>query len=160
MLVLNENSYITLDEANSIMNELLSTSDAVILWNSLSESDKESIIINATEQYDNDEMHYIGEKVSEDQPLQFPRKIGNKEISCPYKIKKGILLQGIRSVEINNSEEEKLRENGVVSFSDGSGAKIEFSEGYISKYRTTGIYKDIWNNYFRSFSEIGKYFSF
>jgi hypothetical protein len=160
MIEIGINSYFTLDEANKIIKTLISTDPAVEIWNNLSDDDKECLILNVTEEYDNTECYYRGHKVDSNQTLQFPRYINGNIIECPSKIKKGLLLQGLRALKLDNTEEAQMREQGIVSFSDGSGAKVEFSDSFIDKQSGTGIYNDIWNKYFREYSELGRIIAF
>lgn len=152
------NSYFDVDEANEIIKTLMSTDSLRKIWDSTSREDKESLIINITERYDNNKMNYLGLKVDKKQPLQFPRIIDGEEVECPYKIKKGLLLQGITDLTISSSgsEEELLKRLGIKSFSDGSGASITFDNTDIlnsdSKY-SSGIYKDIYDAYFIDYTD-------
>ena len=155
-LIIGQNSYMTVAEADEIVtSNFISTSTERKLWNSLDETDKAVIIVSTTTKYDSDSMCYIGYKDDENQRLQFPRVLNNGQIiECPDKIKTGLVVQAIKDLQTNNSEEAELILKGVTSFADGSGAKIEFSE--TSKNSVCSLNKDIWNLYFRDFSEIGK----
>lgn len=161
MLVVGENTYFTLEEADKIMSGMLSTSTERKIWEGLSDDDKESLIINSHELYDSDAFNYKGTKVDKDQPLQFPRIIGGKEVEAPYKIKKGILLNGLVAldIEVSSSTESALKKMGIHSFSDGSGASITFESDSSSKSeasKLTGIYDNIWDAYFRDYCDIGR----
>lgn len=159
-IIVNTNSYFSVDEANNIMLTMISTGSLVNLWNNLSDDDKEAVIINSTEKYDNNKMEYIGVKKDVNQPLQFPRVIDqDKIIECPYKIKKGLLLQGLLDVvsDQDSSLEYSLKLNGVKQFSDGSGASVTFDDvANIDKQIVgSGIHKDIFEAYFSEYSTIG-----
>lgn len=161
MLVVGTNSYMTIDEANDIIDSLVSTDSLVSLWNNLSDKDKEAIIINVIEKYDNDKMEYIGVKKDKNQNLQFPRILENGDIlECPYKIKKGLLLQGLS--DLNNSTsafgvEQTLRANGIKQFADGSGASITFSDASDTNIYVvgSGLNKNLFDMYFSDYSNIG-----
>lgn len=161
MIEVGINSYITIDEANDIISSLISNNTLVELWNSLDDKDKEAVIVNSTEKYDNNKMEYIGIKKEKNQNLQFPRILDNYDIlECPYKIKKGLLLQGLNDLSISTSSlstEQVLRMNGIKQFSDGSGASITFADAYeASIYKVgSGISKDIFDVYFSEYSNIG-----
>ena len=152
-LVIGQNSYMTVAEADEIVtSNFISTSTERKLWDSLNESDKTVIIISTTTKYDTDAMIYKGSKVSKDQKLQFPRTIHNKIIECPNAIKIGLILQALNDLRADSSEEADLKLNGIKSFADGSGAKIEFSE--TSKNSVCGLNRDIWHRYFSVWSMI------
>ena len=71
MLVVNENSYCTVAEADEYMtSHFLSDDEYLIKWLSLSEEDKEVCLIRSTQALDN--LKYIGRKKGI-QKLQFPR---------------------------------------------------------------------------------------
>jgi hypothetical protein len=63
----NQNSYLTVDEADTYMNKKYSTSD----WDNLSPSEKETVLINAARSLDN--FNYVGDKYYDAQGLAFPR---------------------------------------------------------------------------------------
>lgn len=71
MLVINENSYVTVEEAdNYITSHFLSDDEYRVKWISLSVEDKETCLIRSTQALDN--LKYIGRKKGA-QKLQFPR---------------------------------------------------------------------------------------
>lgn len=152
-IVIGKNSYITVAEADEIVSSrFISTSKELKLWNGLNENDKAILIISTTEKYDNNSMLYKGTKKDSEQSLQFPRMINNKEVECPETIKVGLIMQCIKDLIEDNSEEESLKKSGVKSFSDGSGARIEFSDN--NTRNILNIDKEIWSRYFSSWSFI------
>lgn len=154
-LVVGKNTYISLEEANNIIASRFISKDPIKkLWDSLSEKDKEVLIISATEKYDNESMLYMGYKQNENQKLQYPRRTyNNKIIECPIKIKVGLLLQGLKDLSLNDLEESKLKDLGIKSFSDGSGASVTFENSNAGEIKNRcGIYKEIWNSYFKEYS--------
>lgn len=152
-LVIGQNSYMTVAEADEIVtSNFISTSTERKLWNSLDENDKVVIISSTTNKYDTDAMIYKGSKVSRVQKLQFPRKIHNKIVECPDTIKIGLILQALSDLRADSSEEADLRLQGIKSFADGSGAKIEFSETI--KNSVCGLNINIWHRYFSMWSMI------
>lgn len=152
-LVVGQNSYMTVTEADEIItSNFISTSTERKLWNSLDESDKAVIISSTTNKYDSDSMLYKGSKVSKEQKLQFPRNIHNSVVECPDTIKIGLILQAINDLRADSSEEADLKLQGIKSFADGSGAKIEFSE--TSKNSVCGLDRNIWHRYFSMWSMI------
>ena len=155
-IVVGQNSYMTVADADLIVSSrFMSISKERKLWDSLSEDDKNILIVSTTEKYDNNNMMYKGIKKDIEQALQFPRIINNKEVDCPEVIKVGLIMQCIRDLIADRSEEESLKNMGVKSFTDGSGAKIEFSD--TSTSNTLNIDKKIWKQYFSDWSEYGKY---
>lgn len=157
-LVVGQNSYITVAEADEIIaSRFMSISNERKLWNSLSEEegDKSIVIVATTEKYDNDNMMYKGTKVDKEQILQFPRIIEGNIVECPDEIKIGLIMQCIKDLIADSSEEESLKSMGVKSFADGSGERIEFSDKATSN--SLNIDNKIWKQYFSTWSEYGKF---
>lgn len=155
-LIVNENSYMTLEEANSIVeNSFISSSKEWQFWNNLSDNDKRILIINCTELVDRSCFLYKGIKQSNFQNMQWPRIINNKIVNVPYSLKKGIVLNIINESINNNTQEGELINIGVKSFADGGGARIEFKDN-INKFdkNSFGVYKYIWKQYFAEWSMI------
>ena len=71
-IVVNKNSYVTLEEAeNIIADTYLSTSQEIQRWSALSDSDKCVALINSALALNN--LRYKGRKMVRNQPLAFPR---------------------------------------------------------------------------------------
>lgn len=159
-LVVGENSYMTLDEANNIISSsLLSTSMEHQFWDGLSDDDKCVLIINYTEVVDKQEFMYKGKKVNNSQKMEWPRVICGNNTDAPLSIKKGLLLNLLRDNTIENTDEGKLISMGVKSFADGGGARIEFADAGTSasnEYTKNlfGVYRKIWRTYFSEWSLI------
>jgi hypothetical protein len=152
-LVVGQNSYVTVAEADEIIaSRFMSISNERKLWNSLSEEDKSILIVTTTEKYDNNSMLYKGIKKDVKQVLQFPRIINSKLVDCPEVIKVGLIMQCIKDLIADSSEEESLKNIGVKSFADGSGARIEFSDKATSN--SLNIDNKIWKQYFSAWSMI------
>lgn len=159
-LIVGTNAYADVNEYNELISTgFISRNNIRVFWESLNDDDKKSLVIGSTLKYDNDTMLYKGNKQYKNQPLQFPRIVRCGDIiNCPDSIKIGILLQGCRDSMIDGTTEGEMIMNGVKSFADGTGARIEFmdnsnSSGYSSK-NSNGIYKDIWIRYFAQHSLI------
>lgn len=146
-LIVGVNSYMTLDECNALVHELLPSFDSGRkFWDGLSDDDKETIVLNAMSKIDTPDMLYRGKKLHVDMPLQFPRTYYGAIIECPDDIKKAIVLQAIRDFKDTGSELETMKEAGVHSFSDGGGASITFESRKTVK-NSIGIFSDIWTIY-------------
>ena len=157
-LVVGENTYITLEEANELIQYLPFNNSCRKIFESLNDDEKTSVIISSTFMYDTDSMEYIGIKKNKEQSLQFPRIYKDNEIDCPFYVKLGLLILGLSDISSNDSEEESLRKVGIKSFADGSGAKMEFIENFKTTHvNSIGIDKDIWKKYFSEYSNLGKY---
>ena len=157
-LVVGENTYITLEEANELIQYLPFNDSCRKIFESLNDDEKTSVIISSTFMYDTDSMKYIGIKKNKKQNLQFPRIYNDTEIECPLDVKLGMLVLGLSDISNNDSEEESLRKIGIKSFADGSGAKMEFIENFKTTHvNSIGIDKDIWKKYFSEYSNLGKY---
>ena len=158
-LVVGQNSYITLAEANDIVaSNFISTSSEKKLWDSLDDNDKAVIIVSTTTKYDTDAMCYIGYKDDVNQKLQFPRVLNNGEIvECPDTIKIGLILQALKDLQTDNSEEAELISKGVTSYKI-KDASISLSADMInSNKHESGLNFDIWKLYFEKYSNLGKY---
>lgn len=154
-LVVGTNSYVTLDEANELINSRFMDTDPIRkTWDNLSDDNKKILIISTTEKYDNSNLLYKGYKIVNTQLLEFPRRDNyNKLIECPVKIKVGLLVQGIKEIIAQSSEEEQLQNMGVHSFSDGSGASVTFESDNNKKLKNNkGFYNDVWHTYFAEYS--------
>ncbi len=158
-IVVGQNSYMTVAEADELIQYLPFNDSCRKLWESLDDENKKtSIILSSTFLYDNDSMEYIGIKKDKEQSLQFPRIYKDNEIDCPFYVKLGLLILGLSDISSNDSEEESLRKAGIKSFADGSGAKMEFIENFKTTHvNSVGIDKDIWKRYFEKYSNLGKY---
>ena len=157
-LIVGQNSYMTVAEADELIQYLPFNDSCRKLWESLENNEKTSVIISSTFMYDKDSMEYKGIKKNKEQNLQFPRIYNDNEIECPFDIKLGLLVIGLSDISSNDSEEESLRKAGIKSFADGSGAKMEFVENFKTTHvNYIGIDKDIWKKYFEKYSNLGKY---
>jgi len=156
-MVVYEDTYMTLQEANELISKMyISTSKERVFWESLSDADKETLISSFTLSIDNESMLYRGRKAEPSQDMQFPRIIDGHYTDVPYSIKQGILSQMLRNNLLKNSDFSELRENGVKSFADGGGGKIEFADiSNVNKNNldnSIGINNKIWNSYFADWS--------
>lgn len=157
-LIVGQNSYMTVAEADELIQYLPFNDNCRKLWESLENNEKTSVIISSTFMYDKDSMEYKGIKKNKEQNLQFPRIYNDNDIECPFDIKLGLLVIGLSDISSNDSEEESLRKAGIKSFADGSGAKMEFVENFKTTHvNSIGIDKDIWKKYFEKYSNLGKY---
>lgn len=154
-LIVNENSYMTLDEANTLIEQSFMSKDIHrVFWESLSDEDKISLILYNTEIIDSSTMLYKWGKLHANQPMQFPRKDNyGRVIECPKKIKIGLLMQALRDSVVDNRQEVLLKNMGVETFKDGSGASITFDTSTNVKNRQN-VYNDIWRRYFSEYSYI------
>lgn len=139
------NSYMSLDEANEIIEEeLLSNDSDLIVWKALSDTDKEKLVIIGTRLVD--KLPFLGIKYNDNIVLQWPRVMNNKEIECPRDIKIGLLKQVLRDYVNKDKQETKLQELGIKSYSI-KNASISFSDVNPNKL-SNGVYKDIYLEYF------------
>lgn len=156
-LIVGENSYMTLEEANDLIKQtFISKDNNRVFWDSLSDDDKITLIINNTELIDGNNMLYKGNKLNVGQLMQFPRKdrYGNV-IECPKRIKIGLLMQALKDSVVNGRQETLLKDMGVETFKDGSGASITFTTSESSNLKNKqNIYKDVWQRYFSEYSYI------
>lgn len=154
-LVVGTNSYMTVAEADELIHSrFMDTHPYRETWDSLENDNKKILIISSTEMYDNPNVLYKGYKLVNTQPLEFPRRNQyNQVIECPTKVKVGLLIQGIKELIAQSSEEEQLQNMGVHSFSDGSGASVTFESGSNKKLKNNrGFYYEVWHTYFAEYS--------
>ena len=157
-LVVGTNAYADVAEYDELISSRFMSNNTIrTFWESLSEGDKESLIVGSTLKYDNDSMLYKGYKQDKTQPLQFPRLIKVSDVvNCPDNVKLGILLQGCRDSMVEGTTEGEMMANGVKSFADGTGARIEFADSSKSSgsavKTSNGINRDIWIHYFADYS--------
>lgn len=142
-LTVGTNSYMSLEEANTIVeNELLDTDSEYITWNSLSENNKKKLIIKGTCIIDSIPFRGVKYNLSRVSNLQWPRLINNEFIECPPEVKVALLKQVLRDYTNKNKQETKLQEMGVKSYSINK-ASISFGDKNSTKL-DSGIYNDIY----------------
>ena len=155
-LIVGTNSYVLLEEAESIIeNNLTSTDDRLIYWKTLEDNNKKILIASITKKLDIDGMCYVGRKADITQKMQFPRIIYNNGcqlLECPEDIKIGIILQMLNTVTRDNSELSKLQDNGIKSFSDGGGLSVSFGELPVTKKKINNIDSDLYYEYFNKYT--------
>lgn len=153
-LVVGENSYISLDEANSLVeNNYTSFSDEYKFWSSLSDNDKTVLVLNGTNLISDDTFLWKGVRVDSEQSLVFPRKLENGDIiGFSDKMKIGLIELVMRMNATNFSKFAKLIHNGISSFSDGAGMSVKFVDNIVNKISGKNsvdrIPVDIFNKYF------------
>jgi hypothetical protein len=101
-LIVGTNCYTDISQANELISDyMLSTNPIRVMWNSLQDEDKKTIILNSTMKYDNDSILYKGRKQSKDQSLQFPRVENCSDVvECPDRIKIGLLIISFKPLAI------------------------------------------------------------
>lgn len=142
-LAVGKNSYMTLEEADTLLNEeLFSDDEELEAWNNLAEEDKTKLIIKGTREVDH--LPFLGIKYNIDsvQPLQWPRVLNNQTVECPREVKLGLLKQTLRSKINKGKKESKLLEMGVKEYKI-KDASISFSDKNYTKL-SNGIYSDIY----------------
>lgn len=155
-LVVGVNAYADVNEYDDLISSRFMSNNPIRkYWNELSNEDKTSLIIGSTLKYDKDSFYYKGYKQDIEQSLQFPRLFSEDNVfECPDNIKLGIILQGIKDNMMIGTTEGEMIENGVKSFADGTGARIEFassSDGLAAR-TSNGINRDIWMSYFDEYT--------
>lgn len=116
-LVIGENSFVTLEEAQSIVeDELYSDSSEYTLWESLSDSDKEKICKKGTMAINS--LEFIGQRYVWKTKLKFPRVIDGIE-TIPQEIKVAAVVNGLMDKVACSGEQYNLIKNGIKSMSVG-----------------------------------------
>lgn len=145
MLAVGVNSYMSLEEADAIIeNELLDSDEEYTVWNSLSDKNKEKLIVRGTHTVDAIPFRGVKYNINKVGELQWPRLINNEFIVCPLEVKLAVLLQALRDYTNSSKQENKLQELGVKSYSINK-ASITFSDKNNNKL-DNGIYNDIYYN--------------
>lgn len=153
-LVVGENSYISLDEANSLVeNNYTSFSDEYKFWSSLSDNDKTVLVLNGTNLISDDTFLWKGVRADSEQNLVFPRKLENGDIiGFSDEMKIGLIELVMRMNAMNFNKFGQLLMHGISSFSDGAGMSIKFVDNIVNKISGKNsvdrIPVDIFNKYF------------
>ena len=138
-LVVGENSYVTIEEAQSIVdNELYSDSSESILWESLSDKDKELICKKGTMAINS--LEFIGHRLVWKNKLKFPRVIDGIE-QIPDEIKMAAVINGLMDKVATSSEQYKLIDKGIKSMSVGPNS-VSFDTSKFSGLNGTRVYDD------------------
>lgn len=149
------NSYITLEEAESIVaNNFLDTDSERVYWNNLNNENKSILIARTTQRVDKDTMLYIGRKSDSFQKMQFPRDIPTSQglisTECPDSIKIGIVVLALKDASYNASEEGQMVNKGITSFSDGGGLSVHFDTK--NNALINGIDRDTFREFFSQYT--------
>ena len=148
MLTVGVNSYMSLEEADAIIeNELLDSDEEYTLWNSLSDENKEKLIVRGTRTVDVIPFRGVKYNISSVKDLQWPRLIDNELIECPDDIKLGLLVQVLRDYKNKSKQETNLLELGVTNYKI-KDASISLDPSKVNKL-CNGIYNDIFDLYIR-----------
>ena len=110
-LTLYENTFISLDEANAYFNGRPHSE----IWQSLSNTEKEQALIFATLKINS--KHFVGSKLSAEQPLEFPRDFYPQ---IPAEIQYAVCEEAFVIAE--NSVHSKNKELGISSITLGSSS--------------------------------------
>lgn len=111
------NSFVTLEEAQSIVEEeLYSDSLEYILWSRLNESDREKICKQGA--LDINTLEFIGRRDVSKYKLKFPRIIHGEEV-IPEEIKIASVLNGLMTKVTKDGDHYKLIRDGVESMTVG-----------------------------------------
>ena len=148
MLTVGVNSYMSLEEADTIIeNELLDSDEEYTIWNSLNNKNKEKLIVRGTRTVDVIPFRGVKYNISKVGELQWPRLINNELIECPDDIKLGLLIQVLRDYKYKDRQETTLLELGVTNYKI-KDASISLDPSKINKLGN-GVYNDIFDLYFR-----------
>ena len=137
MIKINENSYVTVEEADEYFETRLGADS----WTEIDEQQKEKALITATKKIDR--LPFIGYKKSPSQPLQFPRMYYNSCSACGLQIadisqqlKDAVYEEALTTLQFieNNSQEVY---NGAVESSYQSLKLGDASITYGSKSSTS-----------------------
>ena len=151
-LIVNKDTYITLEEANTYLSQhYVSTDPLLIQWNSLSDNDKEVFLRRAFDQMNS--LPYTGRPKNPKQLLPFPRH--NFDSNDYLKIKYAQAEQSISYTDMINSNEVadriRLRRAGVIQYSIGdlserfqSGLPVESNANFFGMCEKSYKYLSKW----------------
>lgn len=153
-------SYMTVEQADSLVSELFISSDNEYkVWNALEQNDKQVLLNRASSKLIG-ENHFLwhGKKVDSTQELDFPRLYKGKVIEFDKLMMIGLLNMLLREEIDKSSEYSDVRKEGIKKFSDGGGMSIEFSDNVITSATSgnsnsglggvNGVPYDIFKQYF------------
>ena len=144
-LIVGENSYITIEEADSIVeNEYLSGDAEYKDWSMLDDGDKIKLIIKGTRKID--EQIFLGLKVNS-WGLAWPRRLYNKTVECPIDVKIALLKNILTERKYSGTKEQELKDLGVTSYKVKDASITFATDGGSGNSKINGIYKDIYNTY-------------
>lgn len=140
-----KNSYMSIDEANDIVNSIYFDEDEeYIIWKALKDEDKEKLIIKTTRIID--KLLFLGNFVNL-YGMSWPRYINGRLVDCPDDVKIAIVVQSISDRIENKSKEANLIKKGVKSYSI-KDASITFSDNASIKSKVYGaINQEVYMNY-------------
>ena len=157
-LIVGENSFICLDEANEIVNNNYTSFDSEYkFWTELNDSDKQVLLMQGTNLLNSDRFIWIGQRVKIDQPLVFPRKLrSGRIVEFGLDMKIGLVELVIKRQIAKSSDLDILKLSGVTSFSDGGGMSVKFDSTSESKncgnFIGSEIPLGVFNTYFKRYT--------
>ena len=145
-LVINKNTYVTVEEADTYFNQRLSSE----AWLEAESEDKEKSLIMATRVIN--QFRYIGRKLSNDQKLAFPRidsslvlndaqliKYNLNQDKVPEDVKYAQLEQAIYYLEGEDANRQ-LMDAGITSFSSNGASFSMQNDGYAALSQSARLY--------------------
>lgn len=130
------NTYVSLAEANEYFNTRLGSDN----WTSADDTNKEKALIQSARIMN--EFRYVGRKVTEDQPLAFPRLTIGRTLtdaelimystytnSVPVEVKYAQCEQAIYLLE-GEDNNRVLMQSGVTNYSAGGASFSLYNDGY------------------------------
>ena len=133
-ITVNSNSYVTLEEANEIIEGVYDNKE----WQNLTNEQKTVALINAAKKIDN--MYFKGKKLSDNQEMQFPR---DWETDVSEKVKMAQCYEALEICRYNYSR-AKEQSAGVVSRSMES-VSVTYSGKEPKKYGGKLLSEDAFN---------------
>ncbi|MEE3417901.1 MAG: DnaT-like ssDNA-binding protein [Methanosphaera sp.] len=166
ILVVGENCYFDVAEANQMIEQRFMTTDKeYIEWNKLSDDNKSIVIFRNTETFEM-KIWYRGDKASRSNPLEWPRIVNGKYTECPEEVKLGILMNGVKALveaSLDNSDisYHSLLMNGIKEYKikDASitlkdSANINILKEYEKLKGNDSIYKNVVTKYFTDWLKV------
>lgn len=147
MLEVGINSFLTVEEADIIVQEeLLTASSESKLWSLLSSNDKEVILKQGTR--DINSLNFKGTRANGSK-LKFPRYINGVNVGIPYEVKVATVVNALMNNILKDSEQYNLMKLGVTSMSVG-GNSVSLDRNTINNTRVQKDAKEYIQQYLLS----------
>lgn len=147
-LLVGENSYVSLEEAENIVKKLYISSDKEReYWDKLSDEDKTVLIYRANMKLNNPSMLWLGHKYNREQKMEFPRVTTYRYIEFDNRLKEGLIRLAIEGWIAEHSEEQQMISKGITSYKI-KDASVTFGNNKNNTVDVLGIPPHIFAEYF------------
>lgn len=139
------NTYMTVAEADQIVEDEFDDGAEKELYESLDEISKQRLILTGTRKIST--IIWRGRQYPGFQSMQWPRLITYRYVDCPYDVKIAILKQALKDKIYSASKEASLIDAGISQYKI-KDASISFSENAEKANRLdNGIWEEVYRDY-------------